>query len=255
MKKQTILFTLMLLAGIASAQQIRYIYRPGEGERQMGVILGPTIGQQFMEVQMGNDDPQRINNLMGFSAGVFWGYETDHGWVIDFGNHAQLLYSFLPFSGKVEFTDANGSKSSSRVGFNAQQVRFYENPFLAYRVNEQLIINAGVGMGINAGIPSKFRRDGVSAKAQYNILTSLYADFDANIGAKYYITDDLFVGLHVHWAFYSFDIRDLMEADESWTKDFVGGISFPDDPEKEPNCVYLPTAKPFQVMFSFGHTW
>ena len=89
MKKQTILFTLMLLAGIASAQQIRYIYRPGEGERQMGVILGPTIGQQFMEVQMGNDDPQRINNLMGFSAGVFWGYETDHGWVIDFGNQRQ----------------------------------------------------------------------------------------------------------------------------------------------------------------------
>lgn len=253
MKKHIYFFALLLVAGIANAQQIRYIYRPGEGERQMGFILGPTIGSQSMLVAVDSSD-HYINNLIGYTAGVFWGYETDHGRAIDFGNHAMLSYSFIPFNGKVDYTDANGSKATSNIGFNAQQVRFYENPFLAYRINQQFIINAGVGLGINAGIPSKYRRDGVSAKANYNILTQLYVDFDANIGAKYYITDDLFIGLHVHWAFYKFDIRDLMEADESWTKGLVGGISFPVDPEKSPNCVYLPTAKPFQVLFSFGYT-
>lgn len=250
MKQHIIFFALLLVAGIASAQQIRYIYHPGEGERQMGVILGPTIGSQSMLVKVDNND-QYIDNLIGYTAGVFWGYETDHGMAIDFGNHVALLYTFQPFGGKLNYFDGT-TTTTTRVGFNGQQMRFYENPFLSYRVNQQLILNAGVGACINAGIPSKYSRDGsIVGKAQYNILAQLFVDFDANVGARYYFTDDLFVGAHVHWAFYSFDIRDLAESDMS--KDLVGGISFV--AEEGPNAVYMPTAKPFQVMFSFGHTW
>ena len=102
------------------------------------------------------------------------------------------------------------------------------------------------------GIPSQFKRDGVTmGKNQYNIITQCYFDFDANLSAKYYFTDDLFVGVRLQYVFYSFDIRDLAESDMS--KNLVGGISFVN--EEEPNAVYMPTAKPFQVMLSFGHTW
>ncbi|MBQ6068374.1 MAG: hypothetical protein IJK84_02630 [Bacteroidales bacterium] len=247
MKKHFFFFTLLLVAGIASAQQIRYIYRPGEGERQMGVILGPTIGSQSLLVKV-DDNDQYIDNLIGYTAGIFWGYETDHGRAIDFGNHASLLYTLQPFSGKLNYFDGT---TTTRVGFNGQQIRFYENPFLSYRATQQLIINAGVGIGLNAGLPSKYHRDGETFKAQYNLLTQLFFDFDANVGARYYITDDLFVGAHVHWAFYTFDIRDLAESDMS--KELVGGISFV--AEDGPNAVYMPSTKPFQVLFSFGHTW
>ena len=249
MKQHVILFALLLVAGIANAQQIRYIYHPGEGERQMGLIIGPTIGSQSMLVKVDNND-QYINNLIGYTAGIFWGYETDHGRAIDFGNHTMLLYTFQPFGGNLNYFDGT-TTTTTRVGFNAQQVRFYVNPFLSYRATQQLIINAGLGMGLNAGIPSKYSRDGFAAKAQYNLLTQFFVDFDANIGARYYITDDLFVGAHVHWAFYSFDIRDLAESDIP--KDMVGGISFV--AEDGPNAIYMPTAKPFQVMLSFGYTW
>lgn len=249
MKKHIYFFALLLVAGIANAQQIRYIYRPGEGERQMGFILGPTIGSQSMLVAVDSSD-QYIHNLIGYTAGVFWGYETDHGRAIDFGNHTSLLYSFHPFAGKLNYFDGT-TTTTTRVGFNAQQVRFYVNPFLAYRATQQLIINAGLGLGINMGIPSKYSRDGVVYKAQYTPLTQFFVDFDVNAGARYYITDALFVGAHVHWAFYSFDIRDLAESDMS--KDLVGGISF--IAEDGPNAIYMPTAKPFQVMFSFGFLW
>lgn len=249
MKQHVFFFALLLAAGIANAQQIRYIYHPGEGERQMGVILGPTIGSQSMLVRV-DDNDQYINNLIGYTAGVFWGYETDHGRAIDFGNHASLLYTFQSFSGKLNYFDGT-TTAITRVGFNGQQARFYENPFLSYRVNQQLILNAGVGIGLNVGIPSKYSRDGIVGKAQYNLLTQVFVDFDANIGARFYIADDLFIGAHVHWAFYSFDIRDLAESDMS--KDLVGGISFV--AEDGPNAVYMPSAKPFQVMLSFGHTW
>ena len=250
MKKQTILVIMLLMAGIANAQQIRYIYHPGEGERQMGIVLGSTIGSQSMLVKV-DDNDQYINNLIGLSAGVFWGYETDHGTVIDFGNHASLLYTHLPFNGKLTYLDGT-TPSTTRVAFNAQQARFYESPFLAYRATDQLILNAGIGGGINVGIPSQFKRDGVNmGKNQYNILTQCYFDFDANLGAKYYFTDDLFVGVRLQYVFYSFDIRDLAESDMS--KDLVGGISFVN--EEGPNAIYLPTAKPFQMFFTFGYLW
>ena len=136
MKQHVFFFALLLAAGIANAQQIRYIYHPGEGERQMGVILGPTIGSQSMLVRV-DDNDQYINNLIGYTAGVFWGYETDHGRAIDFGNHASLLYTFQSFSGKLNYFDGT-TTAITRVGFNGQQARFYENPFLSYRVNQQL---------------------------------------------------------------------------------------------------------------------
>ena len=249
MKQHIIFLALLLVAVITNAQQIRYIYHPGEGERQMGVILGPTIGSQSMLVKV-DDNDQYIYNLFGYTAGVFWGYETDHGRAIDFGNHAALLYTFEPFSGSLNYYDGT-TASTTRVGFNGQQARLYENPFLSYRVDQQLILNGGIGIGLNVGIPSKYSRDGMASKAQYNLLTQLFVDFDANVGARFYIADDLFVGAHVHWAFYSFDLRDLAESD--MPKDLVGGISF--IAEDGPNAVYMPSAKPFQVMLSFGHTW
>ena len=153
MKHHIIIFALLLVAGIANAQQIRYIYHPGMGEHQMGLILGPTIGSQSMLVKV-DDNDQYIDNLLGYTAGVFWGYETDHGRAIDFGNHTALLYTFQPFSVKLNYFDGT-TTSTTRVGFNGQQARFYENPFLSYRATQQLIINAGVGVGLNVGIPSK----------------------------------------------------------------------------------------------------
>ena len=249
MKQHIIFFALMLVSIIASAQQFRYIYIPGDGEHQVGAVLGPSIGSQYMLVKV-DDNDQYINNLFGITAGVFWGYETDHGTALDFGNHLFLLYTYQPFSGTLDYF--NGiTTATTRVRFNAQQARLYENPFLSYRVNQQLILNAGVGLGINFGIPSKFSRDGVATKIQYSIFSQLFTDFDANIGARFYITDDLFVGAHVHWSFYSFDIRDV--ADGDLPKDYVGAISFIE--ENGPNGVYMPTAKPFQVMLSFGHTF
>ncbi|MBO4600061.1 MAG: hypothetical protein J5641_04920 [Bacteroidales bacterium] len=235
------------IAGTAHAQEIRYIYHPGDGEHQVGLILGSNIGSQTMDVTF-DEIFHPINNSLGFLGGIFWGYETDHGTTFDFGAHSSLLYSFFPFVGMVP----NAYGDPSKVAFNAQQARFHYTPFLAYRATQQLILNAGIGAGINVGIPSQFKLDGTTmGKNEFNILTQIFVDFDANLGAKYYFTDDLFVGVRLQYAFYSFDIRDLMESDLS--HDIVGAISFSD--EDGPRCVYLPSSKPFQVLFTFGHLW
>ena len=252
MKKLITIIALLLTVTVAGAQEIRYIYIPGDGEHQMGITLGTAIGPQTV-MASAYDIKQPLQSTVGFEGGVFWGYETDHSTLLEFGNYAMLLYAVSPFSGMLNGTrivDEAEYKVNHRFSLNIQSVRFYDNPFLAYRVNDEIILNAGVGIGIAAALPSRYKIDETVGRSNYNFLTSLYFDLDANLGVKYFITDDLFVGLRVHYAFYTFDIRKLMES--SFDPDLVGGISMDDEGSR---ALLLPNARPFHCMLSFGHRW
>ena len=255
--KKTFILTLFIGAAVlVCAQQIRYIYVPGDSEHQTGLLFGSSLGGQNMLVDAYGSS-QFIHNVATVDCGMFWGYETDHGTFLDFGNHVSLLYSLLQFNGTVEGFRSGGDEAtaipfSHQVGFRAQSLRFYENPFLTYRLNTQTIFNVGVGFGLNIGLPGRPVVDGiVMEKEEYNFFTRLFFDLDAMLGVKYFFTDDLFVSFQAHYAFYTFDIRNLFESNID--PHTVGGIGLSDDGSV--SSVSLPSSKPFRLLVAFGHLW
>ena len=252
MKKHIAILILLFTAVFAGAQEIRYIYVPGDNEHQMGLTLGTTMGSQTV-VASAYDVQQPLQSTLGFEGGVFWGYETDHGTLLEFGNYTMLLYSLSPFRGTLNGTrtvDGADQPFSHRFSLQMQSVRFYENPFLAYRINDEITLNVGVGFGVATTLSSRYKIDETLGRSSYNFFTSLCFDLDANLGVKYFITDDLFVGLRLHYAFYTFDIRKLTES--SVDPDIVGAIKMDDEGS---DALLLPNARPFHVMLSVGHRW
>ena len=252
MKKHIAILILLFAAVFAGAQEIRYIYVPGDNEHQMGLLLGTAIGSQTV-MASAFDYHQPLQSAMGFEGGAFWGYETDHGTLLEFGNYTMLLYSLSPFRGilnGMRTVDGADQPFSHHFSLQMQSVRLYENPFLAYRINDEITLNAGVGIGITTTLPSRYKIDDIVGRSRYNFFTSLCFDLDANLGVKYFITDDLFVGMQVQYAFYTFDIRKLMES--SFDPDVVGAIKMN---EEGSDAVLIPNARPFHIMLSFGHRW
>ena len=252
MKKHLTILIMILMGAMAGAQEMRYIYIPGDNEHQMGLTLGTAMGPQAVRVSAYGLQKD-LQSTFGFEGGVFWGYETDHSTLLEFGNYAMLLYSLSPFQGILDGerpVDDATRPFSHRFGLQVQSVRFYENPFLAYRINDEIVLNAGIGLGIAAALPSRYKIDETVGRSSYNFVTSLYFDLDANLGVKYFINDGLFVGLRVHYSFYTFDIRSLMES--SMDPDLVGAIIMD---EEGSNAILLPNARPFHFMLSIGHRW
>lgn len=218
MKRTLILAAIMALGAVVNAQMTyRVVYIPGEGEHQFGFNLAPSFPSQHLGVGAEGVDAATnstfsydvngmMTNVMGVSLGMFYGYETVDN-TLNWGNYVSLAYGVNPFSGEVTLTH-NGVSEKHKVSLLSQQVQLHFNPFLAYRISNQLSVSLGVGLCIAPLLPSKVTVDGQamqkSANSEASILMSLLNScLDANAGVKYWFSDDMYVGLRLQYAFFN----------------------------------------------------
>lgn len=270
MKKSFIILAFMAFCAMANAQTTyRVVYIPGTGEHQFGFTLSPSfvMGGQHLGVSVLNEGSSssytadgRLTNMLGAGVGVFYGYETV-GNTIDWGNYTALSYSVIPFSGEVTYF-TNGVAGTHKVSYLAQQVQLQFNPFLAYRINDQFSVSAGVGLDICPWLPSKVNVDGEalekgSEEADVSILKALLNSYlDANVGFKYWFSDELYVGLRVQYGF--FNVLNLLDdtdkEDVSEILDEVNGVVSIDQNNGTGSFTILPK-NPIQAVFSVGFVW
>ncbi len=270
MKRTLILAALMAFGAIVNAQMTyRVVYIPGDGEHQFGFNLAPSFGSQHLGVGAEGVDALTNNtfsynvdgmmtNIMGVSLGMFYGYETvDH--TLNWGNYVSLAYGVNPFSGEVTLTH-NGVSEKHEVSLLSQQVQLHFNPFLAYRINNQLSVSLGVGLCFAPMLPSKVTVDGQamqkSADAETSILMSLLNSYlDGNAGVKYWFSDDMYVGLRLQYAFINAlsIFGDADSDDEEVLEHANGSVKFNLD-EGTGRYTILPVNH-IQAVLSVGFVW
>lgn len=262
MKKVFIMMALMAMAGIAGAQNVRYVYIPGDGEHRIGLVLGPSFGQKEMVVgEDGSSKTESISSSLGFTAGLRWGYETEWGRTVGFGNFVALLYNLTPFSG--EYHDA--ANAAHKISYMGQAASIYESPNLTIDLNDQLKLSLGVGLEFRFGIPGKAKVDGVAmerAKSEDNsdLLASIFnvaIGLDGNVGCKYFITDEFYVGGRLQYNFFSYTFMDMdnsFDDDEPMPKNFAGVVAV-DRAKNQSVSLYTPKPMPVQLLFEVGYRW
>lgn len=270
MKKTLVLVTLMAICTLANAQMsYRVIYIPGDGEHQFGVNFAPSFASQHLAVNANGIDAATGNafsydvdgmatNMMGVSLGLFYGYETVDN-TLNWGNYTSLAYGVNPFAGEVTLTH-NGVSENHKVNLLLQQVTLHFNPFLAYRINDQFSVSAGLGIFVSPLLSSKVRVDGAALEKSSDMETSilmslLNSGFDANAGVKYWFSDELYVGLRIQYAFAR--LLNIFGKDDSDDMDVLekvnGNITFNLD-EGTGRYTVLPR-NPIQAVFSVGFVW
>lgn len=271
MKKIFTLFALLTACIMGYAQTTYHVvYIPGDGERQFGFSLAPSFCNQHLNLFASNVDAAgnsfnydingSVNNLIGFNAGMFYGYETQWGRFIEWGNYTSLFYSITPFSSDVTFTH-NGVTENHKIKYNAQQVILHINPFLSHRINEQFSVSLGLGASIAPRLTSKVSVDGQQLKEERNMETSLLQNllnvsFDVNAGVKYWFTDEWHVGLRMQYNFASlvsiFSKEDSESIDEALST-ANGKLKMKLDKETAETLIF--TKNSVQAVFSIGYTW
>lgn len=271
MKKIFTIFTLLALTVMVSAQTTVWVYIPGDGERQIGFSLSPTFCGQHLQINAKGDDPVgygeltyatdgMVNNLMGFNAGIFNGYETVWGRTIESGNYFSLYYGVNPFSGEVTII-RNNIPEKHKISYTTQHVQLHINPFITYNINEQFSVSLGIGMNITPNLNSKVKVDGETwerAKMDFDetlFLNILNFYFDGNVGVKYWFTDDWFVMARFQYSFFS-PINLVFKKDQealNLLNNVNGSITLQMD-QKTANSVIL-HKNTFQAAFSIGYCW
>lgn len=264
MKKLIITMALMAMAGIASAQNVRYIYIPGDGEHRLGLVLGPSFGQKEMsmsDTRNSSSSTATINSSLGFDIGIRWGYETEWGRTIEWGNHTALMYSMVPFSG--EYTVNGGA--NHEISYLGQAAHLYESPNMVISLSDQLKLTLGIGLDIRFAIPGKTKVDGqtlerVKSSDNGDLLVSILnisAGFDGNVGCKYFITDEMYVGGRLQYNFYSYSFMDMendFDGGEAKPESYAGMMAV-DMANKQSAAIYVPKPMPVQLMFEVGYRW
>ena len=235
MKKTLAFCAFVAIMGAAMAQYItRTSYLPREGERQVGVVLGPSIGgHDFGVTQLVSSGmpalpfTSKMHQGLGVQLGAFYGYETDHSRFLDFGMYGTLVYGVHPFRGSVTVTDPLLGVKEYDVKVNTKSLSLHVNPFLSYRIKEHWVANLGVGATVAAGIAGEMRMEGFEVvKPGANVLDLSNAFFDVNLGGKYYFNDFFYVGARLSWVFYSLSklADDLLGEGEN-AEDYIGYVS------------------------------
>lgn len=263
MRKTFILAALLAIAGIASAQNVRYVYIPGDGEHRLGLVLGPSFGQRLLYVGDGNATLSETSSIMssiGFNAGIRWGYETEWGRTVGFGNYVSLYYGMVPFSG--EYLGSDGL--SHKLKYNGQSAHIYESPNMTFDLNDQMKLSIGVGLDFGFAIPGKAKVDGVrmnrvaSDEEDVDLLMSIFTiaiGFDGNVGYKYFLTDDFYVGARLQYNFYTLSLGSAWDADEAPEGKGTAGIIAVDRSKSYASSIYLPDRQPVQLLFEIGYRW
>lgn len=236
MKKTFIVLALLTLSVVAGAQTTyRIVYIPGTGEHQFGFNVVPSFvfGGQHLGVSVKDvgandfkDADGMLTNALGVGAGIFYGYETV-GNTVDWGNYTALYYGVIPFSGNVTF-NRNGVSGAHNVSYMAQQIQLQFNPFLSYRINDQFSVSAGIGLDICPWLPSKVKVDGEALQPKEDSDVTIFkallnSHLDANVGAKYWFSDELYVGLRVQYAF--LNVLDLLGNTDEDTDELLSTVN------------------------------
>ena len=274
MKKIFTLFALMAIGFMASAQmRTVYVYIPGDGEHQFGLSVSPTYGAQRLSVTAKNYSDYnaeaylvdgKVTNNIGFNAGLFYGYETLHGKTLEHGNHSTLYYGLIPFGGDIT-VNQDGTNKSYNLQYIAQHVFVHTNSFLTYRINEQITVSGGIGLGVDISLPSKVNVDGKPVDRANNSsdpwegslfgeLLNMEFTFDVSAGMKYWLTDEWFLGASLQYCFYTLNMEKIVNDGDPTKWNYNGAISF--DPVKNTaTCNYYYPKSTLQLVFSIGYTW
>lgn len=275
MKKIVLFLFFAALLQMANAQ-FRYIYVPGDGERQFGLSITPSYCSQQMGVGAQIKGPSgaseslttkgTVDNRIGYSAGLFYGYETRHNRTIEFGNYATVYYSLNPFSGKVDIV-RDGQTEQHEVKYTAQRILLHVNPFLSYTINDEFSVSAGLGVSLAPQLRSKVYLDGKplalesSNKGSEAAMESLFLGlmnfhFDANIGAKYWFSEQFFCGARLQYCFYTLSILSLFGKDgDADMKKFPNGVVNMDLTSGIGSANYFMPGSKLQLALSLGYVW
>ncbi|MBR1834552.1 MAG: hypothetical protein IJ785_03500 [Bacteroidales bacterium] len=274
--KKIVLFLFLAACLQQVDAQIRYIYVPGDGERQFGLSLTPSYCAQQMGVGITATGPTgteqslstkgTIDNNVGFSAGLFYGYETRHNRTIEFGNYATVYYSINPFSGTVS-VERDGKTEQHEVKYTAQRILLHFNPFLSYSINDQFSLSAGLGVSLAPQLKSKVRYDGkpmdlaAAKSSRFDAFENLFMGlmnfhFDANVGAKYWFSDQLFCGARLQYCFYTLSILSLFGKDgEADLSEYPNGVVNLNLANGTGTANYFLPGSKVQMVLSLGYVW
>ena len=276
--KKTHFITVLTLCVLATmwqtaTAQYRIIYIPGDGERQFGLNISPSYSAQQFGVGASAVGPDgkilsldvegTINNNIGFSAGIFYGYETRHNRTLEFGNYASVYYSINPFSGTLNIT-RDGKAETHTVSYTAQRILLHFTPFLSYMINEQFSVSTGIGVSFAPQLKSKVRVDGKPAEepaeesgAMESLLLGLFNfHFDANAGVKYWFSDEWYCGLRMQYCFYTLSMLSLFDSDNSIDLNhYPNGVVNLDMDEGTAAARYFLPKSTLQAVLSIGYVW
>ena len=266
------LFALATLWQTATAQY-RIIYIPGAGEHQFGLNISPSYSAQMFGVAASTAGPNvgsesidvegTLNNNIGFSTGLFYGYETRDIRSLGFGNYISASYSINPFSGTVNIT-RDGKAESHTVSYSAQRIQLHCISFLSYMINDQLSVSAGLGVSFAPQLKSKVKVDGVAKEElleDENLIESLLLGvfnfhFDANAGVKYWFNDEWYCGLRMQYCFYTLSLLSLFDSDNNVDlAQFPNGAVYLDIDERRAGARYFLPKSTLQAVISIGYVW
>ncbi len=189
---------------------------------------------------------------------MFYGYETVNR-TINWGNYVSFAYSANPFSSEVTLTH-NGVAEKHDVDVVVQQAKLRFNPFLSYRINDQLSVSAGIGLTFSPIQFGKVKLDGQALEkpddAELTILSALLNSyFDANAGVKYWFSDEFFVGLGVRYSFANtLDIFGSLSGDEEELLENTNGAVNINMSEGTGRFTVLPK-HPIHAVLTVGFAW
>lgn len=273
MKKSLILSALLAVGAMAGAQTTyQFVYIPGVGEHQFGLSVAPTFGVQQLSVSTRNfnsydEDSYPVEgvatNSLGINAGFFYGYETVHGGTLEQGNHTTLLYSLNPFGGDVTLNH-NGTPETHNFKYNSQRLLIHSTSFLTYRISEEISVSGGIGLGFGLSLPSQLKVDGEAIERQkssdiwgsslFGSLLNMEFTFDVNVGMKYWLTDEFFLGARLQYCFYTLNLAKVSDNGNKSKWDYNGAIAF--DPDNHTAiCNYYYPKSLLQLVLSAGYTW
>ena len=270
MKKTFIVLAFMLLCAMANAQMTYHVvYIPGVGEQQSGINFAPSFDVQHLGVNADGVDAVTNNpfsydvdgslsNNIGINFSLFYGYETVDR-TINWGNNVSLAYSANPFSGEVTLSH-NGVVEKHDVGVLVQQFKLRFHPFLSYRIKDNISVSAGLGITFSPIQLGKVKLDGQVVEkpsdAEATILSALFNSYlDANVGVKYWFSDELFAGFGVRYAFANtLDIFGSLSSEEENVLENTNGAVNLNMSEGTGRYTILPK-HPVQAVFTVGFAW
>lgn len=262
MKKAFILLSFMALCAAAGAQTTyRVVYIPGVGEHQFGFSLAPTYNPQHLGVTFESasfassiDAEGFVTNMIGVNAGLFYGYETV-GNTIDWGNYTSLFYGLTPFSGTVSL-----NTQDYKINYLSHRIMLHFNPFLAYRINDQFSVSAGLGLSLAPEFASSLTLNGQRLASDADAEASLFSQIlsiyiDGNAGVKYWFSDEMFVGLRVQYAFANvINLLGKMDEESAEVLSQANGAISIDLDKNTWRSTILPR-NPIYAVLSIGYVW
>lgn len=252
----TILFFLTSMLVVMAQMQTVYIYHPGTGEHRGGFSVTPTLGKSFIASSFDNQGTQiaSLSNLMGIGIEGFWGYDTEHGNAVEWSSISSLGLRYQSFSGSV--VDALNVAHDVRAAAPMAYVKVTDAMLIP--INSQFRLGVGIEAMLSYSFAGGVRVDGekyAKPSDPSDVITSVLTRLGITLGAmaeaKYFLTDEMYVGTRLGYMFYTFDLRFLEDESQS---SIAGALSLsPKDNTAE--LFHFAEIQPFYLSLQLGFRW